>query len=157
MKAISCFGRLAGASALRLGRALAVGALLSGCGGDRAMQQRLDALRDQITKMQSEQDRLEERLAAIEMQRVSALPRGTALADASGVQRPRLKVIKLTPESESALGADPGEEPLESADAGPEDGPRPVLRSRGSQVEADMPGGSAGSGQNSPQSEPRKK
>ena len=140
----------------RFGCALAVGALLSGCGGDKAMEKRLNAMRDEMTRMQADQDRLDERMGAMEMQRIASTPRGTAVADAS-VQHPRLKVIKLTPNSEPGASGE-AEEPLEdSAEAAPGTGPRPVLRSRGSQVEADIPDESPAPGQTSPRPEPRKK
>src|SRR6185436_734619 len=82
-----------------------------------------------ITAMRADQDRLEERLAAIELS--SAIPRAPAAAPAAQrVEHPRLKVIHLAPEDEETTT--PTEPPPA---ASPEStGKRPIIRGTGDRV-----------------------
>lgn len=110
------------------------------------MEQKLNSMRDQITRMQADQDRLEERLGAIELQKMATVPRrGPVVADAS-MERPRLKVIKLAPDGQGA-GTEAEELPEEAADPAPGTAARPVIRARGNKVDG-APAGDGDSGQN---------
>ncbi len=103
-------------------------ALLSGCGSDKdKIQKRLTEMREEITRLQNSQDRVGERLMALEMHQ--AAPKNTsaqkkkAPAKEERVERPPLKVIKLTPGSAAEAG-----EPKQPAD---DKKPRPTIKLRG--------------------------
>ena len=77
---------------------------IAGCGGGEtdAMKKRVSALQDEVTLLQNSQDRLEERLAAVEMGAQEAAERPPKAESASGTfERPRLKVIKVQPGGDS--------------------------------------------------------
>ena len=104
-------------------------ALLSGCGSDKdKIEKRLTEMREEITRLQNSQDRVGERLMALEMQQ--AAPRNAVAkkkktpAKEERVERPPLKVIKLTPDGSAAEAG----EPKEPAD---DDKPRPTIKLRG--------------------------
>ncbi len=99
--------------------------VLSGCGSSKdSVDKRLNELRDEITRLQNTQDRLGERLMAVEVQRLKAAP-APAAAAAERTERPPLKVIRLAPNQ-----PDPAA-PAEGSQEADEDGARPVLKLRG--------------------------
>jgi hypothetical protein len=111
---------------------------LPGCSsGLEGVDKRLHAMQDEITKIQSQNDHLVERLDAMEMRQTKADHGGkpaTANANASAAsspsERPSLKVVKVVPEDSSGMpspqvGTPP---PGEAAD---DPSPRPVIKLRG--------------------------
>lgn len=103
-----------------------------GCGSDKdSMEKRLATLQEDLIAVQNDNDRLSERLAALEMRQSRArpaapAPASEAPAEPATLERPPLKVIKLAPGSQPAAP-----EPAAEAEA-PDDGPRPVIRDLGS-------------------------
>ena len=108
------------------------------------MKKRISALQDEVTLLQNAQDRLEERLAAVEMRAQQVAERPRKAENASGTfERPRLKVIKVAPGAESTEpGTGPAASPGIPADVGDSDAPRPVIRGTGEDVESELPAGS---------------
>ena len=90
------------------------------------MKKHFAQLETRITGLQADHDRLEERLAGLEL-------RDTAADSARAVQKPtlpetpRLKVIKMSPEDPDGPVATPGDT------ADPDDA-RPVIRGQGDRV-----------------------
>ncbi len=117
---------------------MTLAAVLSACGGNDALQKHVKALETQLTGLRADQDRLEERLAALEL--ASAVPSKAApRADAEAVEHPRLKVIHLSPDEEDR----PAPESAELQDRGGKDkapasedapGRRPIIRGTGDRV-----------------------
>ncbi len=95
------------------------------------MKKQVAGLETQVTTMRADQDRLEERLAALELTSSQAA-RGPSSPAAERVERPRLKVIHLAPDDEGAA-AEPANEPAPSA---PSDSAahRPIIRGTGDRV-----------------------
>jgi hypothetical protein len=123
-------------------------AILGGCSsGLDGVEKRLGSMRDEITALQNQNDRLVERVDALELRRVQAAtpPAPAAAAKAATTERPPLKIVRLVP-GEGEQGAAPTGDASagESAD---DPGPRTVIRGRGSNVEGRlatgelMPGG----------------
>ena len=119
---------------------------VAGCGGadSDALKKRVASLQDEVTLLQNAQDRLEERLAAVEMRAQEAAERPAKAEHKAGTfERPRLKVIKVKPGVE---GPEPATGPAASPDNPPggdeQDGPRPVIRGTGEEVESHLPAGS---------------
>jgi hypothetical protein len=118
---------------LRLGVVFALAGALSGCGSNKdTVEKRLADLRDEIVRVQNNQDRLAERLMAVELARMQE-PKSPAkpTAASQNVERPPLKVIRLAPDAPAAPAV-PADEVGEAKDDAP-DGPRPVIRVRGKQ------------------------
>lgn len=106
-----------------------------GCGGGKdMMEKRLSSLQEEVTRLQNTNDRLAERLQALEIQGFAAHAAAKSEEKALGpedtrVVRPPLKVVKV----------EPGDSPIREegaapeAEAAPEDGgeARPVLRDHG--------------------------
>lgn len=124
-----------------LSLAALVAGLTAGCGGGSrdAMEKRLAELREDITRLQNSQDRIAERMMAMEIQRQQDGARAAAPAPATSarpVERPPLKVIRLEPGQPGGPAA-----PTETAPvAEPEDddkGDRPVIKLRGKQGQLD--------------------
>ncbi len=89
-----------------LGTAGALAAV--GCsGGQDKFQKELDSLQEQVVRMQGEQDRMSERLVAMEA--IGASPaaqvkkRADGESDEAGFEeRPRLKVVQMAPDADAA-------------------------------------------------------
>lgn len=112
--------------------------LVFGCSSDRdAIEKRLAGLRDDITRVQAENDRLSERVEALEVKQVTPAVAHAPAASARS-DRPALKVVKLVPGEDGgeSLAAGPGVEtsPEERPDA---PGSRPVIRVRGKESKGD--------------------
>jgi tol-pal system protein YbgF len=98
-----------------------------GCaGGKDASEKQLDELRNEITKIQHDQDHLMERIEGLETSRPQGAGAGAGAAPSSSrEERPALKVVVLHPDDPPTGGP-------EDAAAEPEDeGPRPTVRARG--------------------------
>ncbi|HEY8943947.1 MAG TPA: hypothetical protein VIM73_06790 [Polyangiaceae bacterium] len=104
--------------------------LLLACSSDRdAIDKRLAELREDIRKLQSNQDSMSGRLDSLEIKSAQQAPRPPS---EQRVERPELKVVKVVPGSDttpSAGSAEPEVAPEERPDA---PGERPVIRLRGS-------------------------
>ncbi len=116
---------------------VAVAALLSGCGGSskNAVEKRLGDLREEITRLQNSQDRLAERMMAMEIQRQQDTTRASApAAPAAGprMERPPLKVIRLEPGQPAGAPAAPAADEVPATEDD-EKGQRPVIKLRGKQ------------------------
>jgi len=108
---------------------------VTGCGsGLEGVDKRLAAMQEEISKVQSKNDQLVERLDAVEARQAkaesnAAKPAATA-ASSNTSERPSLKVVKVVPEDTSGMpsphvGSPP---PGEAAD---DPSPRPVIKLRG--------------------------
>ncbi len=103
------------------------GLALFGCASDRdALEKRLSGMREDITHLQAENDRLAERLDGLEVKASAA--REKPATPPAAQDRPPLKVVKLAPDDALALA--------NAAEVAPEDRPdapgsRPVIRLRG--------------------------
>jgi hypothetical protein len=106
--------------------------LAAGCASDRdAVDRRLAGLSDDIARLQATNDRLMQRMDALEVESVPARePSPAPKAAAPAVEHPPLKVVKLEPDSGTTAMANPPREvsPAERPDA---PGDRPVIRVRG--------------------------
>ncbi|HVU01336.1 MAG TPA: hypothetical protein VHE30_06275 [Polyangiaceae bacterium] len=104
---------------------------LGGCSSNEGLKKQVKSMETQLTAMRADQDRMEERLAAMEL--ASNVPKrdhDEAPAAAARVEHPRLKVIHLGPEDEDSDR--PSEPP---AAASPESGGRrPIIRGSGDRV-----------------------
>ena len=114
-----------------IGLAATLFCLLSGaCASPDGMDKRLQSLQEEVDRVQSRADRLEERLTALE---VSNQKQTVHLDEEGGVSvegRPALKVVKVAPESDAvqAKQSRPAATPTDEKDQGP----RPVIRASGS-------------------------
>ncbi len=80
------------------------------CGGNQdALKREVSSLREQVTSLQGAQDHLEERLMAMEAQRSKAPRAAEAAEEPEQDERPRLKVVRLSP-SDSEVGHDEADE-----------------------------------------------
>ncbi len=103
---------------------------LVGCGGSDRLKKEVSGLQMELTTLRGDQDRMEERVAALELG-ASVAHEPTAASNADRVERPRLKVIHLQPDEQqdSTAPADPA--PANSPDS---TAPRPVIRGTGDRV-----------------------
>ena len=108
---------------------LLLASAIFGCSGTDRLKKQVSGLETQLTAMRADQDRLEERLAAVELN--AAVPRQAPAAAADRVERPRLKVIHLAPDGPEA-SSEPAVAPP-SAAAEPA-GRRPIIRGTGDRV-----------------------
>lgn len=104
--------------------------VLTGCGGGESLKKQVAGLETQLTSMRADQDRLEERLAALELSTSQSAHPGNAPA-AERVERPRLKVIHLSPDDDGAAAEPPSEPQAPSTNDGAH---RPVIRGTGDRV-----------------------
>jgi|GEM_PF-6410442 len=111
---------------------------LPGCSsGLEGVDKRLHAMQDEITKIQSQNDHLVERIDAMEVRQAktdgaakSTNANASTRAPSNTSERPSLKVVKVVPEDSSGMpspqvGTPP---PGEAAD---DPSPRPVIKLRG--------------------------
>jgi hypothetical protein len=118
--------------AVMLGGALAA-TLLSGCSsGLEGVDKRLSAMQDEIVKVQNQNDRLVERIDAMEARQAKseASAKPAALA-ASSSERPSLKVVKVLPEDTSGMPSSPQVGTVAPGEAADDPSPRPVIKLRG--------------------------
>jgi outer membrane murein-binding lipoprotein Lpp len=104
---------------------------VSGCGaGSDALKKQVTSLETQVTSVRADQDRLEERLAALELS-APAPSRAAKSAAEAPVEHPRLKVIHLSPD-QAGPAAEPGDGP--SGDGPDSNGRRPAIKGTGDKV-----------------------
>jgi hypothetical protein len=118
-----------------LGCGLALAGLPGCSSGLEGVDKRLHAMQDEITKIQSQNDHLVERIDAMEVRQAKASSgskpaSANATVASSTSERPSLKVVKVVPEDSSGMpspqvGTPP---PGEAAD---DPSPRPVIKLRG--------------------------
>lgn len=121
-----------GRSPAAIGATLALGSFLTGCGSSDHLKKQIGSLETQITAMRADQDRMEERLAAVELSS-SVTPRTAAKHASDRIDHPRLKVIHLSPDDEAAVATEPSDE----SSANPTKGTpsrRPIIRGTGDRV-----------------------
>ena len=116
---------------------------ISGCAtSSDAIEKKLSSLRDEIQKLQNENDRVSERLEAIELRQARAEAKGaevkTAREEPGVVTRPQLKVLRLSPEGTSEEGQ---AEPATAPAAGSDSAPRMMLKGQGKDLELRQGGG----------------
>jgi len=124
---------------------LAAGLVLvsaTGCAGQRAVLGRqVSRLQDQITVLENANDRLEERIAALE------LSQATGSIEESSKEReparPELDVVKLAPEPDSASTpeAAQSEQPTPVDPKQTQESQRPLIHGTGDTIETTMPNG----------------
>jgi cell division septum initiation protein DivIVA len=120
--------------ALTLGCCLGLGALLGCSSGLEGVQKRLSSMQDEITRLQNQNDRLVERVDAIEVREAKTTPAGKsrpAAQAAAASERPSLKVVKVVPEDTSGMPS-PQVGTQAPGDAADDPSPRPVIKLRGS-------------------------
>lgn len=101
-----------------------------GCGSSDRLKKQVSGLETQLTALRADQDRLEERLAAVELS--SSVPSHAAPAAAERVERPRLKIIHLSPDDQEPAAEKAVEPPPASA---PDSAARrPIIRGTGDRV-----------------------
>lgn len=117
--------------AFGLGGWLALGALLGCSSGLEGVEKRLSSMQDEITRLQNQNDRLVERVDAMEVKQAKVTaPTPKAGTPSTTSERPTLKVVKVVPEDNAGMpspqvGTQP---PGEAAD---DPSPRPVIKLRG--------------------------
>jgi hypothetical protein len=107
----------------------------AGCGGGNreALEKRIAGLQEEVTRVQNTNDRLAERVQALEIVGMRAPKAAAAEAapaaepEETRVARPTLKVVKLTPGATAPTAEPAAEEPT----AAEEKGPRPVIKDYG--------------------------
>jgi hypothetical protein len=109
--------------------AVLVGPLASGCAGDAGLKKQVAGLETQVTAMRADEDRLEERLAALELTSTQSA-HAPASPAAERVERPRLKVIHLAPDDAPTSEQTNEPPPASAGDAAH----RPVIRGTGDRV-----------------------
>jgi hypothetical protein len=98
-----------------------------GCSSDRdTVEKQLAKLREQVTELQAETDRMGERLDAVEASKPAPTDQRTASVAPETMSRPKLKVVRVDPEA--------GVEP-EVSDADSDAGPRVVIQGEGKSLE----------------------
>jgi hypothetical protein len=106
-----------------------------GCSSDKDhMEKQLSKLREEVSHLQSDTDRMGERLDAMEV-RQAAVPHYAEERVAQGpttLSRPKLKVVRVEPGAESAVAE------TEPADAPPDadSGPRVLIQGEGKSLES---------------------
>ena len=106
---------------------------LSGCSsGLEGVDKRLHAMQDEITKMQSQNDHLVERIDAVEVRQAKAdtAPKAPSVASNTS-ERPSLKVVKVVPEDSAGMPS-PQVGPLPPGEAADDPSPRPMIKLQGS-------------------------
>jgi len=116
--------------------------LFSGCASDSdAVEKRLSQLREDIRKLQNDNDRVSERLEAVELRQAQAVAANNApkapSTGAETVSRPRLKVLHLTPDDEK-----PPTEGAAGEPAGQDSAPPMILKGQGKELELRQGGSS---------------
>jgi outer membrane murein-binding lipoprotein Lpp len=107
--------------------------VVAGCGSSKdSVEKKLSSLRDEVTLLQNEHDRMAERMQALEIKAMQAAPQRAAAAEEpeERVVRPQLRVVKVGPGSEAESADAPAEESAPPAPE-PADAKRPVIREYG--------------------------
>jgi hypothetical protein len=105
---------------------------LFGCSsGLEGVEKRLSTMQDEITRLQNQNDRLVERVDAIEVSDAKAARSGKPTPAASNNERPSLKVVKVVPEDTSGMPSSPQVGTPAPGEAADDPSPRPVIKVRG--------------------------
>jgi hypothetical protein len=108
-----------------------------GCASDHdRVEQQLAKLREQVTELQAETDRMGERLDAVEASKPATPPGDQRLAsvEPETMSRPKLKVVRVDPN---------GTDEAAASDAESDAGPRVVIQGEGKSLETrTLPGAS---------------
>jgi hypothetical protein len=111
----------------------------AGCASDRdAIDKRMAGLREDITRLQAENDRLGDRIDALEVKNSAPVSKNAAAPGAAEpkVERAPLKVVKLLP-GDAPTGTADADAPELAADERPDaPGTRPVIRLRGKDADS---------------------
>jgi hypothetical protein len=122
---------------------------LAGCSsGLEGVDKRLSALQDEISKLQSQNDHLVERVDAMEVRQAkadSAPKAATTAASAGKSERPSLKVVKVVPEDTSGMPS-PQVGTQAPEDAADDPSPRPLIKLRGGSGKGSEKGEGKGEG-----------
>jgi hypothetical protein len=108
-----------------------LGAALLGCtSGLSGVEKRLASMQDEITRLQNQNDRLVERVDAMEVRDTSQVKTASPASASQGSERPSLKVVKVVPEDTSGMPSPQvgTQVPGEAAD---DPSPRPLIKLRG--------------------------
>ncbi len=115
---------------------------LTACGGSHdELTKRLSSMQTDLTRLQNHSDRLEERLETLEMSRKAEAAQARPVASAAPtVERPPLKIVKLSPgdETHSEVPADAPTSELRPEDSVTDQTPRPVIRVHGTRNDGDV-------------------
>ena len=108
---------------------------LTGCGsGLDGVDKRLNAMQDEIVKVQSQNDRLVERIDAMEQRQAKVesaqSEKGKVATAQPNSERPSLKVVKVVPEDTSGMPS-PQVGTVPPGEAADDASPRPVIKLRG--------------------------
>jgi hypothetical protein len=105
---------------------------LFGCSsGLEGVEKRLSTMQDEITRLQNQNDRLVERVDAIEVRDAKAVRSEKPASAASNNERPSLKVVKVVPEDTSGMPSSPQVGTPAPGEAADDPSPRPVIKVRG--------------------------
>lgn len=116
---------------------------LAACGGGHDdLGKKLSAMQTELTQVQQHNQRLEERLQALEVRKEAPVPRSTSADSGGAGERPRLMVVKLEPGAENNEPAMVQSNDAPTAAIRPEDSaadtsPRPMIRLYGSRSDGD--------------------
>lgn len=109
--------------------------LSSGCSSDRdAIEKRLSELREDIRKLQANNDSLATRLDSLETRVAASTPSSSPTSTAEArVERPPLRVVKLVPggDGDNAVVSDDAPTEVKPEERPDAPGQRPVIRLRG--------------------------
>lgn len=105
---------------------------VTGCAGSNPMKKQVVALQTEVTELRADQDRLEERLAAVELG-ATTHEKAPSVSAAPRIERPRLKVVHLSPDAEAESSDEPADAPSGESDKTSADR-RPIIRGTGDRV-----------------------
>ncbi|HEX4473762.1 MAG TPA: hypothetical protein VH142_01720 [Polyangiaceae bacterium] len=105
---------------------------VTGCAGSNPMKKQVVALQTEVTELRADQDRLEERLAAVELSGTTHA-KAPSVSAAPRVEHPRLKVVHLSPDAEAESSDEPVDAPAVDTDKTSADR-RPIIRGTGDRV-----------------------
>jgi hypothetical protein len=114
-----------------LAGALLLAPLSFGCSsGLEGVEKRLSSMQDEITRLQNQNDRLVERVDAMEARATARPPAAQTPRAAEVSERPSLRVVKVVPDDPAGMPS-PRIEPLPPSEAADDPSPRPVIKLRG--------------------------
>jgi hypothetical protein len=104
---------------------------LLGCSsGLDGVEKRLSSMHEEITKLQNQNDRLVERVDAMELRAAKGAAPARPASSSATSERPSLKVVKVVPEDTSGMPS-PQVGTQAPGDAADDPSPRPVIKLRG--------------------------
>ncbi len=108
-----------------------------GCAGGRSdLEKKVRALQDEVTLLHNSNDRLEDRLAAMELGLAEAAVGQRQAPPAERLARPPLKVVRLDPGAPDPVArSEPSPAPLPEAPSAGADAERPLIRGEGTEAQ----------------------